>query len=133
VAVSIRTNHFRQQDAQYAGWEVYSLIHPSSDSATITAAALAGLRRVYRPGCSYKKAGVVLMEIGPADRVQPDLFAPTPDPRRGRVMAVMDHINREYGRGTLRLASEQLHSGWAMRQEKRSPRWTTCWGELPEV
>ena len=133
VAVSIRTNRFRQQDAQYAGWEVYPLIHPSSDSATITAAALAGLRRVYRPGYSYKKAGVVLLEIGPADRVQPDLFAPTPDPRRGRVMAVMDHINREYGRGTLRLACEKLHSGWAMRQEKRSPRWTTCWGELPVV
>ncbi|WP_276607856.1 DUF4113 domain-containing protein [Vogesella mureinivorans] len=34
---------------------------------------------------------------------------------------------------TSRLASEKLHSGWAMRQEKRSPRWTTCWGELLEV
>lgn len=37
-----------------------------------------------------------------------DLFAPLPDPRRARMMAVMDRVNAEFGRGTLRLASEQL-------------------------
>lgn len=48
-------------------------------------------------------------------------------------MLVVDKVNREYGRGTLRLASEGVQQGWAMRQEKRSPRWTTCWDELPVV
>ncbi|MEQ6290557.1 Y-family DNA polymerase [Vogesella sp. GCM10023246] len=130
VAVSIHTNRFRTQDQQYAGWLVLPLVHPSSDSATITRAALAALDHVYRPGYAYKKAGVVLMEISPAGRDQHDLFAPLPDPRRAALMAVMDSINHEFGRGTLRLVSEGLHRGWAMRQEKRSPRWTTCWDEL---
>lgn len=34
------------------------------------------------------------------------------------MMATMDWINGEYGRGTLRLASEGLRRGWAMSQEK---------------
>ncbi|MFC3531116.1 DUF4113 domain-containing protein [Vogesella facilis] len=40
-------------------------------------------------------------------------------------MAVMDRVNAEYGRGTIRLASEGLKRGWAMRQVQRSPGWTT--------
>lgn len=130
VAISIRTNRFRVQDAQYNGWLIVPLIHPSSDSLVITQAALAGLRQLYRPGYQYKKAGIVLMEIQEAGRGQHDLFAPLPDPRRAGLMAVMDRINREYGRGTLRLGSEGIRKDWAMRQENRSPRWTTCWDEL---
>ena len=130
VGVSIRTNPFRQRDTQYTGWVVVPLIHPSADSTVIARAALAGLRAIYREGYGYKKAGVILTEIGPQGLEQRDLFAPLPDPRRAKVMAVMDRVNAEYGRGTLRLASEGLQRGWAMRQEQRSPRWTTHWDEL---
>lgn len=133
VGISIRTNPFREGDAQYKGWTVVPLVHPSCDSIAITSAALAGLRTIFRPGYAYKKAGVMLMEIGPAGVDQQDLFTPLPDPKRAAVMEVMDKVNREYGRGTLRLASEGVQQGWAMRQEKRSPRWTTCWDELPVV
>lgn len=130
VGVSIRTNPFRERDTQYTGWVVVPLIHPSADSTVIARAALAGLRVIYREGFSYKKAGVILTEIGPQGLEQRDLFAPLPDPRRAKVMAVIDRVNAEYGRGTLRLASEGLQRGWAMRQEQRSSRWTTHWDEL---
>ncbi len=133
VGVSIRTNPFRERDSQYTGWIVVPLIHPSADTAVITRAALAGLRAIYRKGYSYKKAGVILTEVGPQGREQRDLFAPLPDPKRARVMAVMDRVNAEFGRGTLRLASEGLRRGWAMRQEQRSPRWTTHWDEIITV
>lgn len=129
----LRTNPFSEGDGQYKGWIVVLLVHPSCDSITITSAALAGLRTIFRPGYAYKKAGVMLMEIGPVGIDQQDLFTPLPDPKRAAVMAVMDKVNREYGRGTLRLASEGVQQGWAMRQERRSPRWTTCWDELPVV
>ena len=53
-------------------------------------------------------------------------------------MTVMDRINREQGRGTLRLGSAvsfQLIPGrtlaWQGRCEWRSPRYTTRWDELP--
>ncbi|GHD81825.1 Y-family DNA polymerase [Vogesella fluminis] len=133
VGVSICTNPFRERDSQYTGWIVIPLVHPSADSAVITHAALAGLRAIYRKGYRYKKAGVILTEIGPQGLEQRDLFVPLPDPRRAKVMAVMDRVNAEFGRGTLRLASEQLQRGWAMRQEQRSPRWTTHWEEIITV
>nr|WP_294865300.1 Y-family DNA polymerase [uncultured Pseudogulbenkiania sp.] len=131
VGVSIRTNPFREQDPQYQGWIVVPLVHPSADSLVITRAALLGLRAIYHAGFAYKKAGVMLMDLRPVGADQHDLFAPLPNPRRQALMATLDRVNREFGRGTLRLASEALQPGWAMRQEKRSPRWTTCWEELP--
>ncbi|MDC7712396.1 Y-family DNA polymerase [Vogesella indigofera] len=133
VAVNIHTNRFRAQDPQYNGWLVVPLVHPSSDSVVITSAAMAGLQQVYRDGYHYKKAGIVLMEISEAGREQRDLFTPLPDPRRTALMSTMDRINREYGRGTLRLGSEGIRKDWAMRQEKRSPCWTTRWDELIRV
>ncbi len=133
VAINIHTNRFRAQDPQYNGWLVVPLVHPSSDSVVITSAAMAGLQQVYRDGYHYKKAGIVLMEISEAGREQRDLFTPLPDPRRAALMSTMDRINREYGRGMLRLGSEGIRKDWAMRQEKRSPCWTTRWDELIKV
>jgi len=133
VGINIHTNRFRAQDPQYNGWLVVPLVHPSSDSVVITSAAMAGLQQVYRNGYHYKKAGIVLMEISEAGREQRDLFTPLPDPRRAALMSTMDRINREYGRGTLRLGSEGTRKDWAMRQEKRSPCWTTRWDELIRV
>jgi DNA polymerase V len=46
-------------------------------------------------------------------------------------MKVMDEINRNWGRGTLRTASSGINKRWAMRSENRSPRYTTQWAELP--
>ncbi|MDC7698015.1 Y-family DNA polymerase [Vogesella indigofera] len=133
VGINIHTNRFRAQDPQYNGWLVVPLVHPSSDSVVITSAAMTGLQQVYRDGYHYKKAGIVLMEISEAGREQRDLFTPLPDPRRVALMSTMDRINQEYGRGTLRLGSEGIRKDWAMRQEKRSPCWTTRWDELIRV
>ena len=43
-----------------------------------------------------------------------------------------------YGRGTVKLASAGIQATgeraiWAMRQERRSPAYTTCWEEMLEV
>ena len=51
-------------------------------------------------------------------------------------MKTMDQINLEHGRGTIRLGSASplaLNAArtWHLRQEHRSPRYTTLWDELP--
>ena len=47
-------------------------------------------------------------------------------------MRVMDRINTVHGRGTLTLAASGLgKKQWHMRQERRSPSYTTSWTELP--
>ncbi|MFO1421986.1 MAG: DUF4113 domain-containing protein, partial [Candidatus Competibacteraceae bacterium] len=36
-----------------------------------------------------------------------------------------------WGRGTLRAAREGFSQPWAMRQDRRSPAYTTRWEDLP--
>ncbi|UGA38930.1 DUF4113 domain-containing protein [Chromobacterium haemolyticum] len=62
--------------------------------------------------------------------VQSDLFAAPPDPRRERLMHTMDAITRQFGRGSVRLAAEDMTQRWQMRQDVRSPRYTTRLDEL---
>ncbi|RKQ61961.1 DNA polymerase V [Vogesella indigofera] len=132
VGVSIRGNPFGDATAQ-RGWTVVPLPGPTADTLALVKAALVGLEAIYQPGYGYKKAGVVLLEIGAAQARQPDLFAVSTDPRRAALLQTLDQVNRHYGSGTLKLASEAVSADWRMRQEQRSPRWTTCWDELPVV
>ena len=90
-----------------------------------------GLRRLYKPGYAYQKAGVMLMDLTDAQRTQAALF----DTDRGNpaLVRVMDRINACWGRGTLRLAAEGVHQGWRMRRGMMSPCYTTHWAELPVV
>jgi len=90
------------------------------------------LEPIYRDGYGYKKAGVCLYDIRPSRPHQESLFG------RGReedeeLMEAFDQINRTYGRGTIGLAATGLPSEreWTMKRQKRSPRYTTRWDELP--
>ena len=49
------------------------------------------------------------------------------------LMQVIDRANAQWGRGTLRLASEGVGKPWQMRRERVSPAYTTRWDELPRV
>lgn len=75
----------------------------------------------------------MLIGIRSAGMEQQDLLAPPPDPRRERLMSTLDAINRQFGCVKVRLAAEQMTEGWHMRQEKRSPRYTTNMQEIPCV
>ncbi|HEY0838278.1 MAG TPA: DUF4113 domain-containing protein [Azospirillum sp.] len=48
-------------------------------------------------------------------------------------MAAMDAINSRMGRNTLAPATVIARTGWRMRQENRSPSYTTCLEDIPVV
>jgi len=134
VSVYIRTNPHKKNEPLYNPAMAIGLPQPSSDTRLLTATALAGLKQIYRPGLRYQKAGVVLSDISPANIVQGDLFAATPETARAeRLMSTLDCINRRMGSGTLRLASEGFEQDWRMKRGNRSPAYTTSWNELPIV
>ncbi|THB71879.1 MAG: DUF4113 domain-containing protein, partial [Desulfovibrio sp.] len=45
----------------------------------------------------------------------------------------MDAVTAKWGRGTLQYAATGLGRPWKMRQLRKSPRYTTCWDEIPSV
>lgn len=132
IGVSISTSPFSELE-QYHPYTVVPLVHATDDTIELTRAALAGLRLIFRQSYRYHRAGVILMELGPREIQQADLFAPLPNPRRQRLMSAVDAINQEYGRSTVRLGAEGLSKRWIMRQDLKSPCWTTRWDQLLEV
>jgi len=88
---------------------------------------------MYRKGFSYKKCGVSLSKITPLDVVQPDLFGEysiNDHMRQGRLMFIVDAMNRIYGRDTLFFAVQGITRSWAMRQMHLSARFTTRWSDI---
>jgi DNA polymerase V len=134
----IRTSPFRQ-GAQYSRSAVMPMIPSTADTALLTKAALASLRNIYRPGFKYAKAGVMALSLSPAGQGQVELpFGVAPagakSDARARLMATMDQVNDRYGRGSLHIAQTDCRAPakpWAMKQERRTPQYTTDWQALP--
>ena len=130
----IRSNPFKPWEPQYNRSEVALLPAPSADTRELIQAALWGLRRIYRSGYAYKKAGVMLCGLEPERRRQGSLLVdPEREKRSAALMQTMDWINERWGRGSLRPLATGFDLNWRMRREKLSPAWTTRWDELPRV
>ncbi len=144
VHVFVHTSPHRKQDKQYSASTTVPLVRPTADTRLLAAAALSGLRSIYRGGYRYEKAGVMLVELQPDtvrqgeldifdDRAEPH-FAVSRD--RSKLMSTMDRLNGRYGRGSVQLGSSSLAPGsraWSMKADRRTPRYTTVWAEMPVV
>ena len=109
------------------------LAGPTADPARLTQAAVRAVAALFQPGQRYQGAGVMLLDLHPAAHSQGDWLTPGDADRTAARLAVLDRINARWGRGTLRLAREGFVQPWAMRQEHRSPAYTTRWEDLPVV
>ena len=129
----MRTNPFKADHPQYQRGLTVPLPEPADDTRLLARAAIAGLRRLYKPGYAYQKAGVMLLDLSDAGHAQGALFEA--DRGNPALMRVMDRVNAYWGRGTLRLAAEGVpaSNGWRMRRGMMSPCYTTRGAELPRV
>ena len=131
IQVFIRTSPFKPDAPQYSGALRLRLPEATDDTLRLVKAASFLLRRLYRPGYPYQKAGILLSELQPATLRQGPLFDTADTSRRESLMVMMDQMNRKMGRGTLFLAGAGIDRNWRMRQGNRSPRYTTHWAEIP--
>lgn len=106
----------------------------TAHTPTLIAYAHQCLKRIYKEGYAYKKAGVMIQDVTPREAVQGDLFAAKDQQGKSALMDVMDVLNARYGRGTVFFAATGMQpKPWQMKQVLRSPRYTTRWGELVRV
>ena len=130
----IRTSPFRPEP-QYGASATTPLASPTADTGRIVDAALRGLQQVYRPGFHYAKAGVMLLDLQ-SDSIRQGELALSQDVGRHGLMRVLDAMNHRYGRGTLSMASAGLAGSeriWTMKQQRRTPQYTTRWEDLAIV
>ncbi len=135
IQVYIRTNIFKPESPQYQRAVTVPLPEATADSRVLAMWGLRVLRRIYRPGYGYHKAGITLMNILPRANQQFSLFVPSSiaNSRSEKLMGVLDGINQRYGRGALRIAAEGVEKTWQMRRGNLSPGYTTDWSGLAVV
>ena len=119
----------RHFDSRYVELE-----HASSYTPDLISAAKKCIDQLYMPGRFYKKAGVIISDIVPADSVQLPWFSKVPDfAKQDSAMQALDTINRRWGNGTLEYAATGVEQPWRVKSQQRSPLFTTSWHELLKI
>jgi DNA polymerase V len=132
LTVCLTTNEFKE-GPQYSNALTLNLPVVTDSTSELIRCALHGIRAIYRDGYLYKKAGVILTGLVPANQTQADLFDDRDRGRSKRLMSALDSINDRWGAGTLHYASSGITKAWKTQFHRRSRAYTTDWDELPVV
>ena len=137
VGVWIETNRFRDQDVQHHPSATVRLPESTADTLHLVHTAIGILRRIFRTGHRYVKAGVMLTDIRPAGLQQGSLFAGAGESmeKRARLMTVLDTAAAKWGHGAIApgTAGFSAPRAWAMKRAAMSPAYTTRWSDLLRV
>ena len=134
LSVFLNTNRFREDLPQYHRSGTCELLPHTSTTPVILGKAMEIGRRLWRAGFHYKKAGVMLSELA-FEHAQTSLFDDRDHARDERLMATLDRINQTMGARTLQPAAvgRTNRQRWQMKQQFRSPKYTTRWSDLPRT
>ena len=133
MSVFLHNSPFATNEPHYGNAASFQLPHATSDTGELIEHAVAGLRRIFRPGFHYSKCGVMLTELTPAGVRQGDLFDARDTGKSRRLMASLDEINRRMGRDTVRYAGSGLTREWAGAANMKTHAYTTDWEHLFRV
>ncbi len=129
VYVYLTTNKHKTDDKQYKNGFSLGLLEPTSNSSQIITTAKWCLEKIFKKGYKYKKVGVILLDIMPAEIKQYDLFETDSFNYTGTDL-ILDRVNKRFGKGSLFMAAQGVERKWSMRQSYKSPAYTTCWDDL---
>jgi DNA polymerase V len=125
LSVFITTNPFNPKAKQYKGFTNIKIDTPTNDSIEIVRIALQALKKVYRNGYIYKKAGIIVSDIVPQSQQQLSLFDNLDREKHRQIMSSIDIINNKMGKDKVRLAVQGHQKRWRLKQERLSPCYST--------
>jgi DNA polymerase V len=134
VNVFISTNPHKAEHKQYSHSVTIQCETPTNLTREIIGYALKGLEIIFKPkDYFYMKCGVMVLDLVPETLVQLNIFDNT-DRTKDKVLAkVMDQVNNEMGRDTIRMAVQRFDSRYRLRAEKLSKKYTTDFKEILKV
>jgi len=125
LMVFVSTNWFNKELPQYHNSKVVSLPIPSSSTTEIVHFARTALDLIFLSGYQYKKAGVIITEIGSVAEVQGNLFYQKDFEKHSRLMKTIDTINDKNDRDMVKVAAAFGSGPQDMQRNKLSPRYST--------
>ena len=124
IYIFIKSNRHQKNKSQYRNGIIMNLPYASSSSITISKYAMQGLKKIYKKGIEYKKAGVIVMGLIPTDSNQLNIFEKE-NPKHQMLMKTLDFITKKEGVSKIKLASQDLKKIWKMKQTRLSSKYTT--------
>ncbi|WP_428838690.1 translesion error-prone DNA polymerase V subunit UmuC [Marinomonas fungiae] len=133
MTVFIRSSPFKDNEPQYSNSASGELLIPSCDTRDFIELANHLLKRIWKDGFRYAKAGVMLSDFYDPGMFQPGLFDDVSTRSNSQqLMSVLDTINQS-GAGKVFFAGQGTKKDWSMKREHLSPAYTTRWDQLPRV
>ena len=129
LLVFVRSDPHKKGSLPYRNSCVLPLPYATNSSITLSKYAVLGLRKIFKEGIAYKKAGVMIMGLVPTVKRQLSLFDSN-NAKHVTLMQSLDQIHKRFGPYQIKLANQDLNRTWKMKQEHLSKRFTT---ELKEV
>ena len=131
ITVFIISNHFRKDLQQHRAFLNIKTDFPTNSTFEINRIVQKGLKSIYKEGIYYKKAGVLVGCITPAESFQIKLFGGE-DARHIDVMKSLDVLNKRYGNKVV-FGRNDLKRRHKMKQEKLSPCYSTRFEDILTV
>ena len=132
IYVFIKSNRHQKNKLQYRNGIVMTLPYESNSSITISKYAIDGLKKIYKKGVEYKKAGVIVMGLVPNNKIQLKIFEKE-NSKHKVLMKTLDFIMKKEGTNKIKLGSQDLKRTWKMKQTKLSKKYTTCFNQIIKV
>lgn len=123
ISVFVTSNYFRKDLEQHRAFLNIKTNFPTNSTIEINRLVQIGLKSIYKEGVFYKKAGVIVSCLTPAESYQLKIFGGE-NPKHIDIMKSMDSLNKRYGNKVV-FGRNDLQRRHIMKQEKLSPCYTT--------
>ena len=123
IYVFVRSNKFQKNKPQYRNGILMTIPFSTNSNMIISKYAIEGLKKIFKKGVNYKKAGTIVMGLDSSNNHQLNLFE-NESQKHKYLMKTIDFIQKKEGQSKIKLASQDLKKRWKMKQEKLSPNYT---------
>ncbi|MFD2529968.1 MULTISPECIES: Y-family DNA polymerase [Polaribacter] len=129
ITVFLRSNRFDKNQAYLKENKTVFLSYPTDSTLTISSAAIAAVKTIFKEGVNYKKAGVIISGLVPNDNFQLNLFSHE-NPKHKPLMSAIDNLNKKFKGDKIKLGNQDLNRTWKMKQNRLSKKFTTNINEV---
>ena len=133
VTIFIRTSPFDKNRNYYSNSITVDLPIASSNSLELVKIAINGLKKIYKYGYLYQKAGVTFSKLEDMELKELNLLTPLMEKKSKTLMKAIDFTNAKYGRNSISIAQAGFIKSWKMKREHFSKIDTASFQDLPTL
>ena len=133
ITVFIRTSPFDKNRKYYSNSLTIDLPVATNNSLELVKVAIEGLKKIYKYGYFYQKAGIILSKLSEAGEKNLNLLTPILENKSQTLMKAIDVTNAKYGRNVISVAQAGINNSWKMRREHSSKIDTASFDSLPKI